>query len=140
VSRRRTEEAAVPPMPWTRIRDAEPDTRYLVMATHLPLTRYRYIPSFLVQTMRIRRQLARSEGLVGYSLDAKLLKRQFRTVSAWTTGAEAQRFARAEPHAAIMAVNRPRMGPTRFLTWEATGSDLPISWAMVAERLEAPAA
>ena len=51
------------------------------MATYLPLTRHRHVPKFLAQTQQIRQQLATSEGLVGYALDARIARKEFRTVS-----------------------------------------------------------
>jgi heme-degrading monooxygenase HmoA len=126
----------MPPLPWTKIRQPDPEATYLVMATHLPLTGYRFIPKFLRQTMQIRRQLATSDGLIGYSLDAKLLKRQFRTVSVWESREAAQAFARAEPHATVMRTDPERMGDTRFRTWEVAGRDLPVSWRDAAAHLE----
>ena len=43
------------------------------MASRLPLRSHGDIPRFLRHTWLIRRQLARSPGLIGYSLDAHLL-------------------------------------------------------------------
>jgi heme-degrading monooxygenase HmoA len=123
------------PLPWKQIRPPEPDNEYFVMATHLPLTGYRHIPKFLVHTNRIRRQLATSDGLIGYSLDAKLLKKQFRTVSAWESREAAQGFARAEPHATIMRTAPQRMGGSRFRTWTVPGRDLPVPWRDAAAHL-----
>jgi heme-degrading monooxygenase HmoA len=119
----------MPPLPWTKIRQPEPEATYLVMATHLPLTGYRHIPKFLAQTAKVRKQLAGAEGLIGYSLDAKILRKQFRTVSAWESREAAQRFARAEPHATIMRTDPQRMGETAFVTWETPGTQVPVSWA-----------
>jgi heme-degrading monooxygenase HmoA len=126
----------MPALPWTKIRQSEPEANYLVMATHLPLTGYRHIPKFLAQTAQVRKQLAHAEGLIGYSLDAKILRKQFRTVSAWESREAAQRFARAEPHATVMRTTPQRMGETKFVTWEVPGSQVPVSWADARARLE----
>jgi hypothetical protein len=63
------------------------------MGSRLPLRSYRDIPAFLLWTLRIRRQLAGTAGVVGYALDAHLLRKTFWTVSAWT-GAEGGRGVR----------------------------------------------
>ena len=53
------------------------------MASRLPLKAHRFIPRFLVDTRRIRRQLARSKGLVAYTLNAQLARKTFWTYSVW---------------------------------------------------------
>jgi hypothetical protein len=125
----------VPALPWTTVSTVEPDTSLTVMASTLPLRSYVRIPRFLLWTMRIRAQLARSPGLFGYALDAQLLRKTFWTVSAWTGPPELGRFNRADPHAAAVAAIRPGMRPTTFVTWTCTAGDLPIRWPEARERL-----
>ncbi len=67
----------MPALPWVQVCEPEPDATLVVMVSRLPLRSYTRIPSFLRATSRIRRQLATAEGLVGYSLDAKLLTKTF---------------------------------------------------------------
>ena len=62
----------MPALPWVGRQDIDPDRDYVVMASRLPLKAHRYIPGFLRDTLRIRRQLARTEGLVAYALNAQL--------------------------------------------------------------------
>jgi hypothetical protein len=119
----------MPALPWTTVRRPEPDAEIFVMATHLPVTRFRYVPGFLLDTQRIRRQLAAAEGLLGYSLDAQVLRRQFRTASAWESREAAMAFARAEPHATLMRRDPQRMGDSRFRTWTVAGRQVPVRWA-----------
>ena len=122
-------------MPWSIVTSVEPDREVTVMATYLPLRRYRSIPRFMQWTLRIRRQLARSDGLIGYALEAQLLRKQFWTVSAWTSKTEVGRFNRADPHAAGAAAIRPLMGPTTFVTWSVRAGDLPVPWDEVHRRV-----
>ena len=140
----------MPPLPWSRISTVDPGTEVTVVATRLPLRSYRHIPGFLRWTLRIRRQLAQgpsgpgsgaaTSGLVGYSLDAHLLRKTFWTVSAWTGQAEIEAFVHQDPHAAGMVAIRPHMGESTFVFWTATAEDLPIRWADVRRRVEAKAA
>ena len=127
----------MPALPWTRIATADPGTELTVVATKLPLRSYRHIPGFLRWTLRIRRQLAHAEGLVGYSLDAHLFRKTFLTVSAWQSQAAAREFVHQDPHAAGMAAIRPNMGPSAFAFWTATPEDLPLRWGDVRARLAA---
>jgi hypothetical protein len=127
----------VPALPWKTISTVDPDTEYTVMASRLPLRHYRHIPGFMRWTLRIRRQLARSSGLVGYSLDAHLLRKTFWTLSAWTARPELARFDGADPHRTATRTIAPRMLPTTFVTWTCRAADLPISWNEARRRIEA---
>src|SRR6266508_6534956 len=107
----------MPAFPWTARAEIDPTRQYLVMASRLPLRSHWKIPAFLRLTLAIRKQLARSEGLVGYSLLAQPLSKTFWTLSAWQDEAYLDRFARALPHADVIRALRPHMEPTTFLTW-----------------------
>lgn len=129
----------MPALPWIRIAGAEPATELTVVATKLPLRSYRHIPAFLMWTLRIRRQVAHAEGLVGYSLDAHLLRKTFLTVSAWTSQAAVEEFVHRDPHASGMAAIRPSMGHSAFVFWTVAPEDLPLRWGDVRSRLAARA-
>ncbi len=126
----------MPALPWIRTSSAPPGAELVVLATTLPLRSYRHIPGFLRWTWRIRGQLAEADGLVGYSLDARPLRKTFWTVSAWTSGAAMEAFVRQNPHAAAMAVIRPHMGRSAFVRWTVTTDDLPLRWGNVRRRIE----
>lgn len=108
-----------------------------MVATKLPLRSYRHIPAFLRWTWRIRGQLAHAEGLVGYSLDAHIVRKTFLTVSAWTTQAAIEQFVHGDPHAAGMTAIRPNMRPSAFAFWTAEPDELPLRWDEVRSRLAA---
>ena len=127
----------MPALPWIRISAAEPGTELTVVATTLPLRGYRHVPAFLKWTVRIRRQLAHAEGLLGYSLDAHLFRKTFLTVSAWTSQAAAEQFVHRDPHATAMAAIRPNMGHSAFAFWTVATEDLPLQWSDVRARLAA---
>ena len=126
----------MPALPWKKIDTVDADTECTVMASRLPLRHYRSIPGFLRWTMRIRRQLAHSPGLVGYSLDAHLLRKTFWTVSAWTGRPELARFDGAEPHRAATRAIAPRMEPSTFVTWTCRAGDLPVPWKEARRRID----
>lgn len=126
----------MPKLPWTEIESVPPDTEVTVMASRLPLRRYRHVPRFLAGTLRIRRQLARSEGLVGYALDAQLARKTFWTVSAWTGRDYLYAFDGADPHRTAKEGIRPQMEPSTFVLWTGRAADLPIAWDEVRRRLD----
>ena len=127
----------MPPLPWTTVGTADPDTQVTVMASRLPLRHYRHIPGFLRWTLRIRRQLADSPGLVGYALDAQLLRKTFWTVSAWTGGPALRSFNAADPHGRAVEAIRAQMEPSTFVVWTIPARDLPVGWDEVRRRVEA---
>ena len=118
----------MPALPWIKVSTPEPGTELTVMASRLPLRSHRHIPGFLRWTVRIRGQLSRAPGLVGYSLDAHLLEKTFWTLSAWTGRPAMEDFVRQDPHAAGMGSIRPHMRPSTFVFWTATAGELPIRW------------
>ena len=130
----------MPPLPWRAKTQPDPDQRYLVMASRLPLRSRRTVPRFLRLTLSVVRQLERTDGLVGYTLLAQPMKKTVWTLSAWTDQAHLDTFARAMPHLAIIRKLRPRMGPTKFTFLTVEGSALPITWDEAIERLMSSAA
>jgi hypothetical protein len=125
----------VPAIPWRSVAAPEPDQRYLVMASRLPLKSYSRVPWFMRLAFSVVRQLEGTKGLVGYSLLAQPLRRTFWTLSTWTDQQALDSFVRMMPHIAIMGKLRPHMSATRFTTWTVSGSELPISWPSAIDRL-----
>src|SRR6266581_7262556 len=122
----------MPALPWTRISDPQSDRDYVVMASRLPLTGYRYLPAFLRATLAIRGQLATSPGLIGYALDAHPLAKTFWTLSVWDSRDAIEDFSRARPHGELIGGIRPHMRPSTFVFWTVRGADLPVSWTRLA--------
>jgi hypothetical protein len=128
----------MPALPWTARAQPEPDRGYVVMGSRLPLRGYRFIPRFLAQSLKVRRQLARANGLIGYALNARLVHKEFWTVSVWRSKDDLEQFAGADPHATVIGTKPARMGTSRFVFWTCTGADVPIRWDDVAQHLDAP--
>jgi hypothetical protein len=127
----------MPKLPWARVGEVPSDTEVTIMGSRLPLQSYRHVPRFLLATLRIRRQLARSEGLVGYALDAELTRKTFWTVSAWAGEDVLQGFNRADPHHAETVAIKPMMLPSTFVFWTGKAADLPVDWRDVRARIDA---
>jgi hypothetical protein len=124
----------MPALPWTSITDVDRDRLYVAMASRLPLKHYRSIPGFLRDTLRIRKQLAHTEGLVGYSLNAQVTRKMFWTLSAWTDEPSLHAFASNDPHHAIVERLRPRMNKARFEFFTVSGNEVPLAWSAAKER------
>jgi hypothetical protein len=125
----------MPAIPWRTAATPQPDQDYLVMASRLPLTSFATLPRFIGLTLAVVRQLERTPGLVGYSLLAQPMKKTFWTLSAWNGKQDLDGFVTTMPHLAVMGKLRRHMGPTRFTTWTAAGSALPVGWDEAVERL-----
>jgi hypothetical protein len=127
----------MPAIPWTRLAEPDPDHSYVVLASRLPLRGYRHIFSFLRATRAVRRQLATTGGIVGYTLDAKPFSKTFWTLSAWESEEMLRRFSEVDPHRSAIDEIRPRMRATTFVRWTVPGSELPPTWADARRRAAA---
>jgi hypothetical protein len=127
----------MPALPWKAVSDVPAATPCTILVTRLPLRSFRAVPGFLVWTLRIRRQLAQSPGVIGYALDAHVLRKTFWTVSAWTDAEDMARFSTADPHRAAVRAIRPSMRRPSFVRWTATAAALPVAWAEVRRRAAA---
>jgi hypothetical protein len=113
----------------------EPGTGYLVMASHLPLTRITATVRFFRGVWAVRRQLATADGLVGYTLRAKPRARGYWTLPVWKDDAALRQFMRTAPHVQLMTSLEPLMGPTKFVTWTISAADGRPSMADALEHL-----
>ena len=118
----------MPALPWVQRETLDPETTYLAMASYLPLKRRWSIPGFLRDTLAIRRQLARAEGLIGYALDAEVVKGVFWTFSVWRSQEHLDSFARSDPHRRIIERLRPLMSQTRFEFFPVAADNVPMTW------------
>ncbi len=125
----------MPDIPWTARGEMEPGRYYLVMASHLPLTRITSTVRFFRAVVAVRKQLRSAEGLVGYALRAKPLARDYWTLSVWTDQAALDGFMRTPPHVGVMGSLKPFMAPTMFVQWEIAAADGQPSWTEALERL-----
>ena len=127
----------MPALPWTSFTEAEDDKNYPALLSHLPLATFRAMPKFIRFVFGIRRQLAESEGLIGYSLDAHPLVKEFWTLSVWEDRDSLWRFVQNMPHSRTMTDLLPHMGQTSFFHFEVNGSSVPPDWQATKRRMRA---
>jgi hypothetical protein len=120
--------------PWIKFATPDRNREYFALLSHLPLNKYRAIPAFLKFTLQIQKQLGVTPGIVGYSLRAKPLSRNFWTLSAWENEQVLRDFVVKLPHGKAMRAMMPHMGPTKFTKWKVLGSALPLQWEEAMER------
>src|SRR5437667_11086197 len=110
--------------PWIKFATPDTNREYFALLSFLPLKKYRAIPAFLKFTFQIQRQLGATPGIIGYSLRAKILSRNFWTLSTCTDEKQLMDFVAKIPHEQAMKAMMLHIGSTRSTTRKAMGSDL----------------
>jgi heme-degrading monooxygenase HmoA len=116
------------PTPWKSFAAPRDDKEYVALLSFLPLKRYRTIPKLARLAMETMGQLAKSPGLIGYSLGAELTRKRFWTVSVWEDQQALRDFVEQIPHSRIMQELAPHMDKTAFAEWTVRASEIPIPW------------
>ncbi len=130
----------MPISPWQSFCGADSEADYIIQLSYLPLLRYRSLARFGRFVVAIQKQLSQAAGVIGYSLLARPLRRDFWTLSAWSDRASLYQFVRSNAHLSAMRELREHMGPTRFIEWTLSGTALPPSWEDALKRFrEEPA-
>ena len=125
----------MPALPWKSFNAPESDGEYPTLLSHLPLNTFRALPKFMRYTLQIRRQLARSEGLIGYSLDANVPGKEFWTLSVWRDRESLWRFVQRMPHSRAMTDLVPHMRQTEFFHFMVNGAAVPPDWEEAKRRM-----
>jgi hypothetical protein len=121
--------------PWKAMKVLEQDHEYLVLASSIPALSRSSTRRLFRGASEVRKQLAGTEGVVGFSLLARPLRKQYATLSVWIDEDALAAFADANPHREIMTQLSPEMGPTKFVRWRINGSDGRPSWSEALRRL-----
>jgi hypothetical protein len=119
--------------PWITFAPADANREYLALLSYLRL-KYRAVPGFLRFSFQIQKQLRGIPGIIGYSLRAKVLSRNFRTLSVWEDQKTLMDFVAKIPHGEAMKAMAPHMGQTKFTRWKVAGSSLPLRWEEAMQR------
>jgi hypothetical protein len=64
-----------------------------------------------------------ADRLVGSTLRAKPLARDYWTLSVWKDETALREFMRTPPHVQLMTSLKPFMGATEFVTWSISAAD-----------------
>lgn len=120
--------------PWKTLVPADKTSEYIALLSYLPLKKYRAIPRFLQFSFQIQKQLRDTPGVIGYSLRAKLVSRDFWTLSVWENEKALRDFVAKVPHGEAMKAMIPHMGPSKFTQWKVNASALPLRWEEAIKR------
>lgn len=121
--------------PWKVIQPMLPDREYLVLASSIPPRSRASTRALFAGASAVRRQLADTEGLVGFSLLARPWRKQYATLSVWEDERALAAFADRSPHRELVATLTPAMAPTTFVRWTVRGEDGRPSWRDALRRL-----
>jgi hypothetical protein len=114
--------------PWKSLAPVNAAQKYIALLSYLPLRSYFKIPLFFRFTYEVHRQMLATPGAVGYTLRAKLLSRQFWTLSVWESDRALMEFVAKVPHGKIRKALASHMGATAFTRWNIPDSDIPPRW------------
>ena len=121
--------------PWKSMKPLDPDHEYLVLASSIPARSIKSTPRLFRGASAVRKQLAGTDGVTGFSLLARPLRKQYATLSVWVDEAALAAFAGGSPHRELMADLAPEMAATKFVRWTIKGSDGQPSWSEALMRL-----
>lgn len=121
--------------PWKSKVQLEPDRDYVVLASSIPPLSRSSTRRLFRGASKVRKQLAQTDGVVGFSLLARPFRKQYATLSVWVDGDALDAFAVQSPHRELMSELAPEMGPTKFVRWTIRGSDGRPSWGDALQRL-----
>jgi hypothetical protein len=119
---------------WKALAPADRNREYVALLTYLPLKKYRVIPRFLQFSFHIQKQLRGTPGAIGYSVRAKVISRNFWTLSVWVDEKALMDFVAKFPHGEAMKAMAPHMGRSRVTRWKVDGSALPLRWEEAMKR------
>ena len=125
----------MPALPWKSFAAPESGREYTALLSYLPLNKWRAMPKFMRYTYQIQRQLADSEGLIGYSMDANVSGKEFWTLSVWEDEGSLRMFVGRAPHGHVMTDLLPDMGQTEFFGFKVDGSSVPPNWEDTKRRM-----
>ena len=114
--------------PWITFASADAHREYHALLSYLPLKKYSAVPGFFRFSFQIQKQLRATPGVIGYALRAKIVSRNFWTLSVWEDDRTLMEFVRLTPHGEAMKSISPHMGATRFTRWKVPGSAVPPTW------------
>ncbi len=127
----------MPTLPWQAVQRPDDHTAVaVVMASRFRVRRFRDVPRFFFDSLRIHRQVLAAEGAFGVSLVAHPLPAEFLTLSAWADRASVSKLIRTDPHRSAMRRHHAVMAESRFVFWEVACAELPVTWDDAYHRLE----
>jgi hypothetical protein len=110
---------------WTSLKEADPNTQYLVFAgLGERKSAWTYL-SYLMRARKVEQQLRTTKGLLGYTARLTFAGREIVNVTVWDNEAALEEFAHHGQHVDCMANSKAGLKPTTYVRWSIAGSQLP---------------
>lgn len=110
---------------------------FVLVATFLPVRRWRDVIPFLRMTFTVIKQLKETQGIIRFGLRTDFMHKRFWTYTVWTSKAPLNSFVVAEPHAtAVKKFDNWAGKGAAFVEWNST--DGSINWSEALKRLQTP--
>jgi heme-degrading monooxygenase HmoA len=107
--------------PWKSVQGLEPGREYLVLATSIPSLSRASTARLFRGAKAVRAQLEGTEGVVGFSLLARPLRKQYATLSVWVDDDAHAAFTDRAPHRELMRALSPEDGADAVRTVDHAG-------------------
>jgi heme-degrading monooxygenase HmoA len=120
---------------WKSLQPLQPDQTYLVLASSIPPRSMSSTMALFRGSRAVRKQLARTAGVIGYSLLAEPFRKHYATLSVWRDEDALHAFAISEPHRRFVEELGSAMDTTQFERWTISGADGLPTWSDALERL-----
>lgn len=104
------------------------------MLTYLPLKHWWDTPRFVIYIIQIYLQLRKTTGLIGFSMRAKPLSKNYWTLSLWESERVMGAYIHTPPHLNVMQSMHRKMGQTAFVSWKVESNVQTLSWSDALER------
>lgn len=112
------------------------DREYLALASSIPTKSVMSTWRMFRGASSVRKQLAQTPGVIGFSLSAQPFRKQYATLSVWADSDALAAFVTQRPHVDIMTDLKHDMASTRFERWTISGADGRPTWNEALRRLE----
>ena len=107
--------------PWKSIHPLVGDREYVVLASSIPPLRRSSTGRMFLGARAVRKQLAGTNGVVGFALLARPWRKQYATLSIWVDEPALAAFTGASPHDELMTRLAREMGATKFAAVDDQG-------------------
>ncbi|MFG2882209.1 DUF3291 domain-containing protein [Streptomyces sp. NPDC048297] len=125
----------MPTLPWSAPATPPAGAEVHVFASRFETRTLAGAFRFFLRTPAVWRQVGRAPGAYGATLKAQPLRRTFWTLSAWESPDALRAFARSGAHRPGARGLAPEMRDAKFVSWQVSGDDLPVSWPEAFRRL-----
>jgi heme-degrading monooxygenase HmoA len=125
---------------WKQVAPIDPGQTYIAFASRIPPKSVKSTWRLFKGSRAVAAQLAKTNGVIGFSLLARPFRKEYATISLWLDDAALAEFARSHAHARLQDELTAEMAETTFVRWTVQGRNPAPSWSETIARLDQPRA